>query len=200
MSLLFTQTNLPKAINPVLKNSIHKLDQLLFSKADISVQDFINDKGKKDIDKMYLVFGNPKTIKAEMEEARRLRLSEVKISTFSTQFFFFVMFYVPIIFLISIFIASPMSFKDKLKGLGISLLFLSFLLIVKIGLYTWFSIANERIGIYELSESGLSVLSFMVSSLSIGLVIIFCLCLWLYFGFRKSAFLAGFTSLFSTSN
>ena len=72
---------------------------------------------------------------------------------------------------------------------------MSFILIIgKSVLLTLFSIANAKIGIYTLSDSGLFIIYRIVVMLTLGFSIIICFCLWLLFGFRNSSFSSQFSN------
>ncbi|MBK8152248.1 MAG: hypothetical protein IPK61_03780 [Saprospiraceae bacterium] len=167
--LLFQNAAVYKSLNAKLRVAITALDKSFFSKAEISSQDVYDDQNKKDHNRMYIVFGNPKTIKIEMENARRQGLNEVRISTYSAQFYFFQMIYAPLAFLLSLFVGTKMPWKKMMKGLAYSILIFT--------LYKF--------------------VSFIVSAMSIGFSMVLCFCLWLIFGLRHSSFYQFLQSIFS---
>jgi hypothetical protein len=195
--LLFQNAAVYKSLNAKLRVAITALDKSFFSKAEISSQDVYDDQNKKDHNRMYIVFGNPKTIKIEMENARRQGLNEVRISTYSAQFYFFQMIYAPLAFLLSLFVGTKMPWKKMMKGLAYSILIFTLYMGIKVLLYTYFSISNERIGLYELSGWKEQFVSFIVSAMSIGFSMVLCFCLWLIFGLRHSSFYQFLQSIFS---
>ncbi len=185
-----------KPVQLIIHNSFRSLVEstvkLTLPDAFIETQNYYNKNQQLDINVFHLVYGNPLVIKAETELASRQNLKEYRISTYSINFYIFQMLTVPLVFLISIFIATPMDWKVKLKSIGISVLLILSLILCKCVLFTRYSIANENIGIYTLSEAALSFLNRTVMVLSLGFSIIFGFSLWLIFGFRKSLFLTQF--------
>jgi hypothetical protein len=195
---LFTQSFVGNATYKILRGITTKSIQWVLPSAHVEAQEYKDpNSGKKDPSAMYLVYGNPLLIKKAMEEARKSGQSQVNIPTRSIVFRLFEMFLVPLFFLISIFIATPLSIKEKLKGLGYSLLILLLFLILRCIILAMFNISNDQIGIYEYSESTMDNLSFLVSVFTLGFNMSLAFVLWLYFGFRKSSFSVFFISLFN---
>ena len=164
--------------------------------AHIETQNVFLPNRKIDPQKVFLVYGNPETIKNEMEEARRNRLSEVKISTKSTHFYFFELFTVPLLFLASLFIATPMKLGQKLLNLIIAMLFMFLYINSKTIFYALSVISDSTIGIYKLSQSSSSMLTRFINLTSLGFSITLAFILWLIFGFRKSEIATFFSSYF----
>lgn len=192
---IFSNESMRLRMNKLYAKSVHSIVSLGLPSAHIETQEVFLPNGKVDPDKVFLVYGNPKTINHEMAEARRNKLTEVKISTFSTQFYFFELFTVPLLFLLCLFIATPMSLRNKIVFAALSGAILFLLINAKTILYTLSVIAESQIGIYELSQSGFNTLNRIISLTSLGFSIILAFFLWLIFGFRKSEFADYFTSL-----
>ena len=145
---------------------------------------------------MYLVYGNPILIAKAMEEAKLTHNQYAKVPTYSTQFFLFEMYIVPLIFVIALFVASPIPNNKKWKGLGISFVLMYSFILMKTIILTLFTISNAQIGIYELSDATMQFLSRFISFLTLGLSIFIGFLLWLIFGFRNSTFTSVFETLF----
>ncbi|MBK9270049.1 MAG: hypothetical protein IPM48_00495 [Saprospiraceae bacterium] len=154
--------------------------------------------GQIDHSSMYLVYGNPYLVQKAIEDARAAGLSEVSVPTKSVRFKLFEMFLVPLFFLISIFLATNIQLKTKWKGLVWSLLILGMFLFLRCIFLVLYHISSEQIGIYELSESAMGNLSWLVSVFTLGFNMSLAFILWLIFGFRKSSFVNQFLSLFNT--
>ncbi len=181
-------------INTAFRNSVEFTVQSALPEAFIETQNYPDADQKIDYSVFHIVYGNPAVIKAEKDFATKQRLKEYRISTFSKQLFIFHILTVPLIFLISIFLATPMTWKTKLKSLGISLLLLILLILGKCVLLVLYFIADSKIGIYSLSDSTFSIVYRMAMVLTLGFSIIFCFCLWLFLGFRNSLFSSQFNN------
>jgi hypothetical protein len=181
-------------LNAFFRNAVDLSISTLLSDAYLEVKPYVDEKGVNDPNSFYVVYGNPSVIKAEMDFATKQGLNEFKVSKYSFRLFIFQMFTVPLLFLISIFIATPIEWKSKLKSIGISLVILFTVIISKVVLLTLFNIANAQIGIYTLGDSTMNLVYRSVMALTLGFSIIFSFCLWLYFGFRKSIFYTYFTN------
>ncbi|MBK6544216.1 MAG: hypothetical protein IPO78_10565 [Saprospiraceae bacterium] len=190
--LLLNVSFLEKPFNSIFRQSLESIVKLSFPDAYIETQDFLNAKQKSDPNVFYLVYGNPEVIKAEADYAAKQNLSEYKISSYSSQFYIFQLFTVPLVFLISIFVATPIPFNKKFINLGFSILCFLVFIYFKSYLLTLFSISNSQIGIYQLNDSSMAMLSRIISALTLGLSIILIFCIWLIFGFRNSVFYSQF--------
>ena len=137
---------------------------------------------------MYLVYGNPVLISAAKEEARRNRLQYATLPTRSLEIHLFEMFIVPLFFVVSLFVATPMNWKKKSLFVLYSLLILLAYLLLKLILLSVFEISNARIGVYELEDGMMSFLGRLLGVFSLGLTITLGFALWLLFGFRNSKF------------
>ena len=118
LNILYSQTGFRDIYNGLCRSLIENVCQSYYSKADISTQDFYTPSRKIDPNRMYLVYGNPRVIQQQIAEAKRRGLKEVRVSTFSTQFLFFELFFVPMAFLISLFVASPIPWRKKTQRAG----------------------------------------------------------------------------------
>jgi hypothetical protein len=162
--------------------------------AFIETQNYYDENQKLDPNVFYIVYGNPEVIQAEKEFAKKQGLSEYKISTYSIQLYIFQMVTVPLVFLISIFLATPIVWRTKFKVILISLLALLILILGKCVLLVLFNLANANIGIYALSESMLALVFRIVMMLTLGFSVIFIFGLWLLLGFRNSLFSTQFNN------
>ncbi|MEP7196335.1 MAG: hypothetical protein ABI851_07420 [Saprospiraceae bacterium] len=161
--------------------------------ADISTQD-INDKTKSASD-IYLVYGNPLLIQKAKEEARQSKQAYATLPTKSMELHLFEMFVVPLFFILSLFVATPIAWKEKLKGLVISFVLLYAVILLKLLMLSLFEISNSRIGVYELGDSSMNLLSKVLGIFTLGLSLSLAFILWLIFGFRKSSFVDHFKLL-----
>lgn len=189
-NLNFTQS----VINSLFRSTVKLSIKTALPNAYLETQNYLDSDLKTDPNVFYIVYGNPSVINAEKEFATKQGLKEFSISTYSIQLYIFQMLTVPFTFLISLFLATPMRWQSKLKSLGISLLLLFLVIISKCVLLTLFSIANAKIGIYTLSDSGLFIIYRAVVMLTLGFSIVICFCLWLLFGFRNSLFSSQFSN------
>lgn len=187
-----------KQVQPVINNAFRSCVEFFVTStlpdAYIETREGRDQNNVMDPNAFEIIFGNPAVIKAEKEFAMKQRLNEFKISSYSITLYIFQMLTVPMAFLIAIFIATPLHWKPKSVSLGISLLILFSLIIGKCVLLVLFNIANAKIGIYTLSDTGLEWVYRFVMVLTLGFSIIFSFCLWLIFGFRKSQFSNQFSS------
>ncbi|MBK6823702.1 MAG: hypothetical protein IPG87_12155 [Saprospiraceae bacterium] len=165
---------------------------------EIETQKFVDPVSKKeDKTMMYLVYGNPFLMKKALEDARATGQGYATMPTKSTQFKLFEMFTIPLLFLVAIFLATPMAIKQKLKGLAMSSSILFIFLLIKVLLLALFNISNARIGVYELTDDNMSVLNTFISMFSLGFSMSLALILWLIWGFRKSSFMFFLNQIFS---
>ena len=192
--LLYKLNFISKPINQTLKNITTSWVATFLPSADISYQE-MNTKTNSNSD-MYLVYGNPVLIQSAKEEAKRSSQQFATIPTKSMELHLFEMYIVPLFFLMSLFVATPLEWKSRMKGLAISILILLIFILIKILCLCLFEISNNRIGIYELGDSNMQWLSTILGVLSLGLSISLVFILWLIFGFRKSNFVQNFKLLF----
>ncbi len=160
--------------------------------ADISSQ-LIKGKSASEI---YLVYGNPILIERAKEEAKQSGQKYATIPTKSMEIHFFEMFIVPWLFIISLFMATAMSIKDKTKGLLISTGILILYTLIKIIILTLFEISNSRIGVYEFGDSSMNILNILLGVFSLGFAITLGFVCWLIWGFRKSKLAESFRNFF----
>lgn len=185
-------------INSFFRKTVEVIIKSSLPEAYIETQKFMDKNQQVDPNIFYLVYGNPAVINAEHEFANKQGLKEYSISTHSIQFYIFQMLTVPIVFLISIFGATPMTGRSKVKSLAIGLLLLFLLILFKCILFALYRISSSNIGIYELSDSSLSIVSRLVMILTLGFSIIYSFCLWLLFGFRNSVFSTQFNNFINS--
>ncbi|HOJ91738.1 MAG TPA: hypothetical protein PLH86_11590 [Saprospiraceae bacterium] len=193
---VFSSDSMRLSMNRLYSSTVEKTIQTGLPSAHIETQNVFLPNKKVDPQKVYLVYGNPTTIKREIDEARRNRMGSVKISTHSTQFYFFELFTVPLLFIISLFLATPMNIKSKIFGCIISCIILFIFVNVKTILYAVSVISETHIGIYELSESSYNTIVRLTSLLSLGFSVILSFTLWLILGFRKSSFANSLNQIF----
>jgi hypothetical protein len=179
-------------INNSFRSLVESSVKIALPDAFIETQDYFDKNRKSDINVFHLVYGNPAVIKAETDLALKQKLKEYRISTYSINFYIFQMLTVPLVFLISLFISTPIDWKTMVKSTGIGIVLLLLLILFKCILFSMYSIANSKIGIYEMSDSTLSFLNRTVVVLSLGFSVIYVFSLWLILGFRKSIFLTQF--------
>ncbi|MCC6815098.1 MAG: hypothetical protein IT267_01640 [Saprospiraceae bacterium] len=164
-----------------------------FPSADISQQN-LKDRSNSDSE-MYLIYGNPYLIRKAMEDARSSGQRYATIPTRSLELHLFEMFVVPIFFILSIFIATPLRIKEKLKGISITMVSIIIFILFKLCLLTLFEMSNARIGVYELGDSAMNFLSRLLGIFSLGFTLMLGFILWLIFGFRNSKFVEQFNAL-----
>ncbi len=184
--LLVQSRGAEEAIHSFAKSAVQASLKSFLPEAYIEIQDVKSPDGKMDLNSFYVVYGNPATIQAEQLEAQKQNASEYRISTYSFTLFLFQLFTVPIVFVCSLFIATPMEWKKKLKFIAVSLLIILCVIFLKCILLALFNIANAGIGIYALTEGQMNLTVRVVSMLSLGFSIITGFVLWLVFGFRNS--------------
>ncbi|MBK8403318.1 MAG: hypothetical protein IPL25_04275 [Saprospiraceae bacterium] len=180
------------------RNSVELVVSNALPSCEIETQKFVDPVSKKeDKTMMYLVYGNPFLMKKALEDARATGQGYATMPTKSTQFKLFEMFTIPLLFLVAIFLATPMAIKQKLKGLAMSSSILFIFLLIKVLLLALFNISNARIGVYELTDDNMSVLNTFISMFSLGFSMSLALILWLIWGFRKSSFMFFLNQIFS---
>ncbi len=184
-------------INITIRDLSTSMVSTVLPSADISQQ---NLKGKSNgSSDMYLVYGNPYLIQKAKEEAKTSGQAYASIPTKSLELHLFEMFVVPLFFLISLFIATPMVWKEKLKAFGISTGLVLVFILIKLVILVQFEISNARIGIYEFGDTGMKIMARCLSIFSLGFTLMLSFILWLAFGFRKSKFIQIFNTLFKNA-
>lgn len=174
-------------VRNVFKWTVEQFAQSTFQNAFIETQTTKNASGGTDKNAFYLVYGNPSTIKREQDEALQQGLNQYRISSYSIQLFTFQMFTVPVAFLLSLFIASPMNTKAKLINFIFAASVLILIILIKSMILLAFSISNQSIGIYQYSADTMQNLARLISMMSLGFSIMAGFILWLIFGFRNSS-------------
>jgi hypothetical protein len=188
-------------IYSLIRNAVGGVVGISLPSAHIESQVFSDPAtGKSDPSAMYLVYGNPVLMKRTLDEARSGGVSQITLPTRSITFKLFEMFMVPLLFLISIFIATPMSNKYRWKGLIWTLMILFVFLLMRCVAISLFSISNDRIGVYELEDSGMNILQNLISVFSLGFSMSMAFILWLTFGFRYSKFIDSLQDVFKNKN
>jgi hypothetical protein len=125
-------------------------------------------------------------IDEKIEEARRLGKTDLEVPYRFISYQIFEFFVVPMIFLLSLIIATPMSNTSKLKQGAIAVGVMLAFLLLKLYILTLFSVSKARIDVYELGDGAMNFLLTLVSILTMGFSIILAFFLWLVFVFRKS--------------
>ncbi len=185
------------AVYGAIGDAITSSCKVLFSAAHIESQPVFGEDNRVKHDKMFLVFGNPKQIEEVVQQAKGSGLTEIHLPTRSAQLFLFELAMVPLLFIVSLFIATPMSLRIKLANTAIALFILMAFIIFKVWVYTAYSISSHRIGIYEFSEVRMNALNRLIGFLSLGFSIVLGVILWLFLGFRQSSFVAEVQSFFT---
>ncbi|MDQ3141986.1 MAG: hypothetical protein M3Q56_07035 [Bacteroidota bacterium] len=198
ISLLISNQQFSTRYHSFFKSSLATVVGIILPSAHIETQDVLDEKGKLSLNRLYLVFGNPVVIEREINQARLNKLSEIKVSTFSRQFLVYEFFIVPILFLVSLFVATPMNWRRKILYLAVSLGILIIFLYSKASVFTLYAISESRIGIYELSNNTMQFLASLISALSLGFSVVLCLVIWLILGFKNSTFLYSFKAFFKS--
>ncbi len=185
--ILLVQTKFAEqTIHSFAKSLVEGTLESFLPDAYIETQDVQSAQGKMDWNSFYVVYGNPKTIQMEQLEAQKSQATEYRISTYSFTLFIFQLFTVPIVFIISLFLATPMDWKKKLKSILIAVAIILAVILSKCILLALFNISNTGIGVYSLSETQMNIIVRVVAMLSLGFSIISGFVLWLVFGFRYS--------------
>jgi len=194
----FSKMDIFTSLHAFFRNSVEFVVSTALPSCEIEAQKFVDPITKKeDKTMMYLVYGNPFLMKKALEEARASGQGYATMPTKSIQFKLFEMFTIPLLFLISIFIATPIAVSQKLKGLLWSAIILFVFLLFKVLLLALFNISNARIGVYELTDGNMSSLNTLISMFSLGFSMSLALILWLILGFRKSSFIHYLNQIFS---
>ncbi len=191
--LLFQSSVVSKPVNQLLKGISTGWIAALLPSADISSQQVASSKSASDI---YIVYGNPVLIQAAKEYALKNKQQYATLPTKSMEIHLFEMYIVPVFFLLSLFVATPMSIKNKTVGIIIGVLILVLYILIKLLCLSLFEISNAQIGIYELSDKLMRNLSTLLGVLSLGLTITLAFVIWLIFGFRKSSFADNLSQFF----
>lgn len=129
-------------------------------------------------------------------EARRTGQSDIQVPYRFITYLLFEFFIVPMIFILSLIIATPMELRKKLIFGGLAYLVMFVFLLVKLLLLTLFSISKAQIDVYELSHGSMSVLQTLASVMTMGFSVIVAFFIWLILVFPKSALLGHITQWF----
>lgn len=184
-------------IYSLIRNSVETVVKLSLPSAHIESQVYSDPAtGRSDASAMYLVYGNPFLIKRAMDEAKAGGVSQISLPTRSLTFKLFEMFLVPLLFLVSIFLATPMGNRQRWKGMGLTLFILFLFLLSRCVVISLFGISNDRIGVYELGDSAMKFLQNLISVFSLGFSMSLAFVLWLIFGFRQSLFIDTLQKIF----
>ena len=145
------------------------------------------ENGILDDNKMIVEFEwTEEKVQAAIAEARRLRQADLQVPYRFISYLIFEFFLVPLLFLFSLILATPMPIKTKMKTGSIAILVLLAFLLIKLYLMTIFSVSNAQIDVYELSHSTMSRLQWLAGVMTMGLSIMLSFFIWLIFVFRKS--------------
>ena len=157
------------------------------------------ENGVLDDNKMIVEFEwTEEKVQAAIAKARRLRQADLQVPYRFISYLIFEFFLVPMLFLISLILATPMALKPKVKWGSIAVLALLMFLLLKLYLMTIFSVSNARIDVYELSNTTMSRLQWLAGVMTMGLSIMLSFFIWLIFVFRKSDLKVLINKWFST--
>lgn len=143
--------------------------------------------GALDDNKMIVEFEwTEEKIERAIEEARRRRQADLEVPYRFISYQIFEFFIVPLLFLLSLIIATPMGNKAKLRSGAIALGLMLLFMLIKLYILTLFSVSKARIDVYELGDGAMNFLLTIVSLLTMGFSIMLAFFLWLVFVFRQS--------------
>lgn len=183
---LFTTDALKPAVHGFYKNSSCNISSVLMSRADV-ISQFERQGNTVSYDRVVVRVGaNQKEIDRRIAEARRLGLSEIKNPVCDIPFKPFEFFTVPLVFVFSLVLVTPMGFKKKLISILLAVLGMLIFLWLKFYIQILFSINFVYpIGMYELGSTGRSILEFLSQAMTMGLSIMVGVVLWLILSYKS---------------
>ena len=152
----------------------------------------LNTKAEKangvlDDNKMIVEFEwTQKKIDQVIERARRTGQTDIQVPYRFISYLLCEFFMVPLIFLWSLTLATPMNRKGKWIQGGYAFLCLLGFLLLKLYLMTLFSVSKAKIDVYELDHAMMSTLQWLASMMTMGFSVILAFFLWLVWVFPKS--------------
>jgi hypothetical protein len=142
---------------------------------------------KVDDNKMMVDFKwTEEKINQVIEQARRTGQANIEVPHRFISYLLFEFFIVPIIFLLSLNISSPVKRKEKWLWGGVGLLVLMAFLLIKLRFLTMFSVSKAQIDVYELGHSAMTTLQWLASLMTMGFSVIIAFFIWLGLLFPKS--------------
>jgi len=174
------------ALHGFYKNTSVGVTELFLSRTEVQSQ-FGQDGRRKDYDRFLIRIGaSQEEIQKRINEARRAGLSEISNPVCDIPFKPFEFYTVPLVFILSLLLVTPMSVKQKVIKLAIGLMLMLSYLWLKFLIQVLFSINFiYPIGMYEFGSFGKDMLEFLSQAMTMGLSIILGVIIWLALSFRQ---------------
>ena len=136
-----------------------------------------------------ILFNNKAELQRLIEDAKKKAPSErqLTINSEETSIFFVEAVLIPLIFVISLILATPLTWKGKLKALALGILLIYFFIFFKIWVYLLYIISAAKIGIYEFTSPVSNIVSLLGNNLRIGASTIFGTLIWVLVAVRNSS-------------
>lgn len=163
-----------------------------FIKSTLSKASFTIKEGAKGDpateNEIKILFNNKAELERLIEEAKKQAPSQrqLTIESEETSILFVEAVLIPLIFLISLILATPMNWKSKLKALAFGILLMYLFIFFKIWVYMLFIIYKATIGIYEFTSPVSNIISLLGNNLRIGASTIFGTLIWVLVAVRNS--------------
>lgn len=174
------------AVHSFYKDTSVAFSSLLLSKADIQSQ-FSSTKGSDAFEKFVVrVSADQDEINRRIAEARKQGLSEISNPVCDIPFKAFEFYTVPLVFVLSLIMVTPMSIRRKIWSAGLGALAMLLYLWIKFLIQILFSInVIYPLGMYELGGAGLGFVTFMSQAMTMGLSIMVGVVIWLIVSFKS---------------
>lgn len=168
------------------KNSSTTFSSVFLSRADIQSQ-FERVGTKISYDRFVVRIGaNQKEIDRRIDEARQKGLKEINNPVCDIPFKAFEFYTVPLVFIFSLLIATPMRPRKKILHLSIGVIAMLLFLWVKFLIQILFSINFiYPIDMYMLGSTGRSIVEFLSQAMTMGFSIILGVVIWLSLSYKS---------------
>lgn len=168
------------------KNSSTKFSSLFLTRADIQSQ-FERVGTKISYDRFVVRIGaNQEEIDRRIDEARQKGLKEINNPVCDIPFKAFEFYTVPLVFIFSLLIATPMGPGKRILHLGIGVFAMLLFLWVKFLIQVLFSINFiYPIDMYLLGSTGRTIVEFLSQAMTMGFSIILGVVIWLSLSYKS---------------
>jgi hypothetical protein len=135
-----------------------------------------------------VVYNSQLNVDNQIAEARRKRTPNINLQVYDFNFDIFVLYILPLGFLIALLIASPVPWKRKLMASILGYLALIIFCVVRLWILVLHQISRESLEIYNYSTATVNTLGTLSSFFTPGLVIVVTVFIWIGVTFRKEDF------------
>ena len=160
--------------------------QAMLPKTTLSLKEGIREEFAAE-NQINVLYNNKEELDRLIAEARKNpNAKELQIKSYETTLLFQEGVIIPIIFLLSLIIATPLKWKEKLMAILVGLLCMYIFILFKTWIYTLHTISVEKIGVYEFTPPLSSIVSFFGKNLRIGASTIVGTLIWVLVAVRKT--------------